>query len=495
MNKLRQTLSKTLVLLLCFITMGVLGQAQTKTFKETFTVSKEAILDVNTSHADIEFETWTKDQIEIEATIEIEGATDEEAERYFEDAGFEILGNSKKVTISTGKESNSLWPHMLGDAQNFRIEMPEFPEVHAYNFDFDFEELSNMPMPSIPSMTRFDHKAFKKDGDAYLKKWKKEFEESFDEDHVKELEEWAERMEEKQEKITKKREEMMKKREEMMEKRNEKRKELQEKLAETRVKRREAQKERWALSLERKKANGLFGNDSSQVIIINGDSVNTYFRGGPSIFYGSSNGLHKNYKVKKTIKVKMPKGMKIKMNVRHGEVKLAENTKNLNATLSHSSLWASTIDGDKTTISASYSPVNVQNWNYGQLRAKYSDNVALKEVLNLRLDATSSDVTIDNLINSAIIKNDFGPLQIKSVSNNFSDIDIVIQNAELNCKTPNVPFTIYVNGTSSKLTTPAGITLDRTKNYTNTVHKGFFKSKNAGSSITINSKYSDVVLD
>ena len=68
------------------------------------------------------------------------------------------------------------------------------------------------------------------------------------------------------------------------------------------------------------------------------------------------------------------------MNVRHGEVKLAENTKNLNATLSHSSLWATTIDGDETNILASYSPVEVKNWNYGQLETKYSKDINLAEV-------------------------------------------------------------------------------------------------------------------
>ena len=494
MNKLRQTPFKVLTMLLCFIATGAYGQKQTKTFNETFNVSTDAILDINTSHADIEFETWSKNEVGIEAIIELEDATDEEAKTYFENSGFEILGNSKKVTISTGKENNSLWSNTLGDSQNFHIEMPEFPEVHAYTFDFDFGELSNMPMPPIPPMAEFDHKAFKKDGDKYLKQWKKEFDENYDEEHVKELEEWAKRMEEKQVKMEKKRAEMMKKREEMTEKRNKKRAELQEKMAKAREKRREAQNERRAHLLERR-TYGRFANDSSRVIIINGDSVNTYFHGRPSIFYSSSNGLHKNYKVKKTIKVKMPKGMKIKMNFRHGEVKLAGNTMNLNAILSHSSLWAARIDGVGTKIDASYTPINVKTWYYGQLQTKYSENVALEEVFDLRLNSTSSNVIIDRVVNGAFIQNDFGPLEIKSVANNFKDIDITLQNAELNFKTPNVPFTIYVNGTSSKLSSPSSITLDRTKNHNNTIHRGYFKNKDSGSSISINSKYSEVVLE
>ena len=151
----------------------------------------------------------------------------------------------------------------------------------------------------------------------------------------------------------------------------------------------------------------------------------------------------------------MPKSVKIKMNVRHGEVKLAENAKNINAKLSYATLLASTIDGDATIISASYSPVSVQQWNYGQLQTSYSDRVDLKEVLNLRLSATSSDVVIDRLIKTAYIKNDLGPLRINSIGKDFKALDVSLQNAELDCELPSSSFTIYVNGISSKFTAPA----------------------------------------
>ena len=152
------------------------------------------------------------------------------------------------------------------------------------------------------------------------------------------------------------------------------------------------------------------------------------------------------------------------------------------------------IDGDKTIINASYSPVSVQQWNYGQLRANYSKKVNLKKVMNLRLNAKSSDITIDNLEVSAFIKNDLGPLQINSIGKDFKKIDISLQNAEMNCATPKVPFTIYVNGTSSKLTYPSDITLNRTKNGNTVISNGFRDNKNANGSIVIHSKYSEVVL-
>lgn len=135
--------------------------------------------------------------------------------------------------------------------------------------------------------------------------------------------------------------------------------------------------------------------------------------------------------MKKTIKIKIPKGMKIKMNVRHGDVKLADNVWHMDAKLSHSSLWAASIDGDRTTIKTSYSPVNIDRWYLGDLQANYSENVTLKEVFDIRLNTTSSNVTIDKLIKKAYVKNDFGQLKIGSITKDFTDLDVTLKNAEL----------------------------------------------------------------
>jgi hypothetical protein len=214
----------------------------------------------------------------------------------------------------------------------------------------------------------------------------------------------------------------------------------------------------------------------------------------PNIFYYSSDGENKKFKIKKTIKIKMPKGTKIKMNVRHGEVKLAGNTKNINARLTYSTLLAATIDGDETSITTSYSPVSVQNWNYGLLQADYSEHVDLKEVLNLRLSTTSSDVTIHKLLEQAVIHSRMGPLKINSVSNDFKEIDISLQNAELTFNLPETAFNISIDESMSKLTTPATLKLDKTTLNNTTVHKGYYAKKNSGKSIEVNSKYSEVVL-
>ena len=182
------------------------------------------------------------------------------------------------------------------------------------------------------------------------------------------------------------------------------------------------------------------------------------------------------------------------MNVRHGEVKLAENTHNMNANLSYATLLATTIDGDKTYINASYSPVSVQKWNYGQLKTDYSDKVTINEVGNLTLSATSSDVTIKKLLQKAFIKNDFGLLRINTISNNFTDLDIQVQNTELYCTLPTSAYNLVVNSTNSQVKYPSDITLNETKNGYTTLYKGHHLNDGSGKSIVITSKFSDLLL-
>jgi hypothetical protein len=477
---------KLITFIVSLLVVGAYGQKQSKSFNEVFNVNAETILDINTSNADIEFETWDKNQISVEAIVEIEGATAEEAEEYFGQRSIEIVGNSQKVEISTSTNNTWLFGQTMEGLKDlkdlnivipdFHFEMPEIPEMPDME-DFIID-LGDMPMPPVPPVG-FDYEAYKKDGEKYLKKWQKKFEKGFDKDYEKKMEEWSKRMELRGAEIEKRQAERQLERTEMMEKRMEVQERRMEKQAEAMEKRDEVMEKRME---EREKQRELLEKQHE----IREKEAN--------IFYYSHEGENKNYKVKKTIKIKMPKGTKIKMNVRHGEVKLAENTKNIDANLSYSTLVAYTIDGDQTTIKTSYSPVSVQKWNYGFLQADYSENVDLREVLNLRLSTTSSDVTIDKLLESVVVNNKMGPIKINSVSKDFKEMDISLQNSEFICNLPATAFVIEVDGTLSELKAPSSLNLDETKNHNTTVHKGYKISRDGDKSILINSKYSEVVL-
>ncbi|MGS0524601.1 hypothetical protein ACU8V7_04745 [Zobellia nedashkovskayae] len=162
-----------------------MGKKKERVSIESFRVEDDAILDINTSYTDIEFDTWNKNEVTIETTIQLEGATDKEAEAYFKKEGFSIKGNSKKVVV-TSHNDNSWSTNSFIDIEDLHIEIPEVPEFDAFEFDFDLSELIEMPMPPEPPMPpvpnpNFDHEAFEREGDAYLKKWQEDFQKNFGE--------------------------------------------------------------------------------------------------------------------------------------------------------------------------------------------------------------------------------------------------------------------------------------------------------------------------
>lgn len=483
MKQLQQIVFKIVSISLCFFSVLVYGQKQTKTYSETFKVDQDAVLDINTSYADIEFETWDKNEVQIQAVLEIEGISAEEAEKYFKNNALKIVGNSKNIEIRTQGENSWSYVHSFSGMEDFHIEIPEMPEM-----DFLFEvppipELPNFPeiapmppMPPIPPVAlngfNFDYEAYEKDGEKYLKQWKKEFDKSFNEDFKTQMEAWSEQMKLRQSQLSEERKEAMKARQEAM-------KDRQEVMIERQKAMQKRQQERAKEQVEKR------------VVV---KSKSTSNSDGPNTFYWSSDGKESNLKVKKTIKIKMPKSTKLKINVRHGEVKLAENTKNLNATLSYARLLASTIDGEKTNITTSYSPITVMNWNYGQLKADYSENVDLRKVRNLVLNTTSSEVVIDQLLKSLVAKNDFGALHINSVAKDCTSINITIQNGELDCKLPLTPYELAYTGVASEFSAPSKLNLTKTQNGRNTSYKGSYLN---GTSplITLNAKYSEVNLE
>jgi hypothetical protein len=204
---------------------------------------------------------------------------------------------------------------------------------------------------------------------------------------------------------------------------------------------------------------------------------------------------NQKFSIKKTIKIKMPKGARLKMNVRYGEVKLAENALNTKANLSYSSLFATTIDGGDTDIAARYSPVTVQRWNTGRLQAEYSDGVRLGEVGKVNMVCRSSNVTIDHLLKEATIDSKMGLLIIGSVSDEFKGMDVSVEYGELRFKLPQSTYDIKVSDDRSEIVYPDFVRWEAPRGDRPLVRSGFSQQKGSGKSILIHSAYSDVTLN
>ena len=469
---------------LLLVLVGFTGMAQqkSKTYKETFNVNKDTELNITTSYADIEFQTWNKDEVEITAIIELDGVDQKEADSYFDRDLVKIMGNSKEIEVSTKGAS----PYSF-DFNTVSIGVPDMPSVAEIMASVEIPEIvlpeiavmpSMPPLPPLPPI-EFDYDAYKKDGEKYMKEWQKEFEKTFDKEYKERFEKWGKEMEKMAEEREARREEMRGERDKLREEREKVREEMHEQLREQRE---ELRAQREELRSEQAELRKQLREEARTI------------HGSPNVFYFSSDGKHKEYKVKKRIIIKMPKYIKLNMNVRHGEVKLAENTKNINASLSYASLLASTIEGANTDIRVSYSPVVVQNWNYGRLSADYSDKVNLKEVKELRLNSVSSNVVIGKVVGKALVTNNFGALSIDQVSDGFQTIDISVENGELDCVLPETPYAISVNETTSGFQYPKSLKLTSTKKNGGNAYTGYHLNKTDGKTIKINSKYSEVVL-
>lgn len=461
---------------LCLCT-GLWAQ-QSKTYKETFNVGDDAVLEINTSHADIEFETWNQDQVEIVATVTLENISDEDAEKYFENERVSIMGNSKEIEISTSTHNS--WEFLVNNDFDFDFDFEPFFEAIEIP---DLPEIAVLPeMPPLPPMPpiriqSFDYSKYKEDGEKYIKEWTQEFEEGFDEEYQKEMEEWGKRVEEK----AKAWEERNADRLERMEARMEERAEEMEKRAEEREKRRvEVEKRREEVRAKREEVH-------RKRIEKRGNA--------PSIFYFNSDGEGKKYEVKKTIKIKMPKSVKLKMNVRHGEVKLAANTKNINASLRYASLLASNIDGDATRIEAAYSPMVIEYWNAGNLSTKYSDKVKLVKVKDLRLNSTSSNIFIENVLNDVYIVNDLGKTQINNVDPKFSSLFVSLKNGELNAVLPKTNCNVTIVDKLSDVSYPESIKANVVKTSSGYEIQGCVNiKKDSNPTFDVNAEYSEVVI-
>lgn len=467
-----------LFLVMAWTGFGSAQEKQSRTYTETFVVKPDAVVDIDVSHADISFETWDKNEVSVEALVELEGATAEEATRFFDKGAVEILGNSSLVEIRTGGNS----PFGL---HGFQMPMGVAgPNLEPLFLDLQIPEIPPLPdlppMPPIP-VTEFDYHAYREEGEKYLKEWKQKFDKNFNKEYRKELEAWGKAMEEGAKEWEWQGEKWQEEHEKMREAWQAEREEATEMAREQREKAME----------QREKAREQADKNRKDISIIRRDRQEA-----PVIFYRTGEGEGSgNLKVKKTIKIRMPKSVKLKMNVRHGEVKLAENTRDLHATLSYARLLAATIDGPGTQIMASYSPVTVTHWNLGSLRADFTDKVALNEVKNLKLQANSSHVTIDRIVKSAQIENNLGTVRINGVSDSFDTMDIVLKNGELYFDVPGSAYQFRYNGTASRFSPPSGLRLTRSGNPEQTVYTGYHLDEHSKRAINIDSRYSEVILE
>ncbi|WP_158849546.1 hypothetical protein [Algibacter sp. L1A34] len=491
---------KIKLLMLSFVlTASAFGQQKLTKLEQSIKVNKDVVIDLNTSHCNVVFDTWNKNTIEIEAYVEGEKISGEALKSVLKSWDVDIDATYDKVSINTNKtNSNVVWVEKNEDNDGdlltiifdeLKYELADLPQAIMNGLAVGVPEMPAMPeMPQLPELPtdahamEFDYEAYKRDGEKYLKKYEEKFESTYGKDFEAKMEAWGERFgEEWGEKFGKHMEvwaEDFEKRfdseefEEKMEAWGERfgaQMEAQAERIEAQANRVEAQGKRVEANRERQQERAILLKNRQK-------EIEKLMKG-----HGDSN-------VKKTIKIKMPNHAKLKVNIKYGEVEFASNINDLKANLSHSKFTAYSINGSSTSINASYSPVNVSIWNLGELNLNYVKDAKIKEVKQLVLNATSSNIDIDKLTGSAIIDGNIGDLNISKIEDSFNNLNIILQNSNAFIKLPNVDTNVQYKGSYSKFTHP-------NQSDKNQSSSSFSKSGSSGKSIIINAKYSNVEME
>lgn len=458
-----------IVWLLCCTT----AIAQTKKLDKSFKTNADVTVNVDAAHTNVIVEHWDRNEVQVEAYLDAQKAEEQEISKALKDWKLDLKGSAGEVTIrSTG--GMVIKKHM--DMASLQEPLAKLPEMMAPLQEMIGPLLEGIPAPPLPPQfyqsmgeLKFDYEAYRKEGDKYLEEFEKKVEKNFGEDFERSMEEWARNFE--------KDSAIWKSKALKMEKMGEKLEKDMEAWGEEFGKSMEAwgesfgkDMENWAENLEKEMAakHGDFGN---KVIIIN-----------------------KSSKAQKTIKIKMPKEGQVKLNVRHGDVKLSGNMKNLRGDLSHSKLSANRISGDKTDLHVAYSPVNINQWDYGVLKASYVQDFNIGKAGSIKLTSNSSDVTIGELTKEGIFRGTFGELVIDQVGKEFNSLDIVLENSDLKLDLPDVAYNFNFSGNKSKVKYPEDLSVKSTQSYDNQKLTGFNRNKNANASISISASFSDVIL-
>lgn len=173
-----------LIVLAGLVTMGMTAQ-RFETPLQEYKVSSDAEISIEASYAEIEIEEWSKNKVEIQGVMDVQGLPQDEAESLFNSWDISTQAVSNKITIRSissnyGNEyffiNNDKYlgnvvidiPEISGmvvdilDSMNFVL--PEFE-----NFpDFDFNMNPNFRFNE--DSIAFDYEEFKKN-DEYLKEW------------------------------------------------------------------------------------------------------------------------------------------------------------------------------------------------------------------------------------------------------------------------------------------------------------------------------------
>ncbi len=438
--------------------VGLFAQDRQEKLNERLTVNPDVNVNLNTSHTNIVFETWNKNEIGVEAYIEGANLTDENSRRILDSWQLEILGDDQNITITSA--AGNLWTGKV-TASNITMTKEELQKLSPAIADMlgpIMENIANNPMPSaLPenlSNVTLENKKYSKEEEKYIQQWENQIREKFSEEIEQGKQKLANQIQGKTTPISGQMEIRL----------------------DTWGAQYGKQMEAWASQLVKDIQNQQKGTANV------------------TVYQYSAQRSNVGNNTSKIIKIKMPKRANLKMNVRHGAVQLPELASNVKASLSHTKLSANVVEGNQTYIKASYSPVYVKQWNNGKLVVNYVKNCRIQNAKNLLVNADSSNIYIQQLDENGAISASFGMITIANLGKSFTTLDLAVQNSDFKLKLPESAFNLSYSGAQSLISLPKTLEINSRKNFGNVFINGYQDTRSTENLITINAKYSEVVL-
>lgn len=195
---MKRTKINWLLLLIFFVgSQAVFAQAKKEKLKERFDVNKDVQIEVDTRYADVVFETWSKDEVVVEAYVEGKNVNDA-----LENWDLAVSGNSKRIRISSESGYGDATVIVLDDLEDLELDLGSIiggamsvvePVMEGIVGPL-LEGISGTQLPDEfydgIGKVKFDHEAYEREGKAYLKRYEKQLERQFGPDFDIAMERW-----------------------------------------------------------------------------------------------------------------------------------------------------------------------------------------------------------------------------------------------------------------------------------------------------------------
>lgn len=334
-----------------FFCNSLWAQTHTKTYKENFKVKPEAVIEIDLHQTELEIHTWDKNEVSVEGSIELKDVPQGRAEVMLKNIAFSILGNSERVEIKNKPRFNNR-PVRTKVVANVR----DFTPKKKWTAKFRIDTLELVYLDKSKSI---NIDSLKQEMEDTRKKIKAAREAHFEARVVH----------------NKHRRELLKQRRELLQ-----------------------APQRIGDSIYVKNKAAITAEDLDSV-----DFIELY-----NLFDNISDKMPS--KVVRKLKLYIPKNALLEVNLRHSQLKISENIQNIQANLIYTSMLAEHISGKNTQINARFSPLQINQWELGNLKLQFSESTNLKSVNSIDLIANNSPINIDHLSGKVNLKINFSDL-------------------------------------------------------------------------------------